>query len=63
MNNIEAGGTNTLYVGLDMGLKKTNGCCDINSMIVKLWTPGKKGRGLLHDSSFFPQGFDTPVRG
>jgi len=44
-----------------MDLKKTNGYCDMNSTIVKLWTPGKKGRGLLHDSSFFPPGFDAPV--
>ena len=50
-----------MYVGLVMGLKKADGYHDMNSTIVKLWTPGKKGRGLLCDGSFFPQGFDTPV--
>jgi hypothetical protein len=63
MNDVGAGDTNTLYVGLDMGLKKTDGYRGVNSTIVKPWTPGKKGRGLLRDGSFFPQGFDAPVRG
>ena len=62
MNNAGAGDINTLCVGLDMDLKKTDGYCDVNLMIVKLWTPGKKGRGLLCDGSFFPLGFDAPIR-
>jgi len=56
-------GINTLYIGLDMGPKKTDGYHNANSTIVKHWTPGKKGRGLLHDSSFFPPGFDAPIHG
>ena len=63
MNDVGAGGINTLYVGLDMDPKKTDGYHDANSTIVKRWTPGKEGRGLLHDGSFFPLGFDAPVCG
>ena len=63
MNDIGAGDINTLYVGLDMDLKKTDGYHSANLMIVKLWTPGNKGRGLLCDGSFFPLGFDAPIRG